>query len=267
MTSNLRDTVLSESPLRSIQNKSRVLINIVRAWISIGATDRKRAETFRRRYVEGVIAAQEAERKRISLDLHDSVSQLISCAKFKLQRIESRQIDRTGKLEAEIGNVLTLLEKANEEVRTIARNLRPTVLDDFGFEAAVRILCTDFNHRSNIPVNLDCDAIPQQLPSALEVNLYRILQEGLNNVEKHSNASSVRIAIRRDQTALVTTLQDDGIGFKAHHDDTFHMGLTGMKQRVSSLGGQMRIASSPNKGTEISLVVPIYNQGISDENQ
>ena len=91
MIPNLRDTVLSATALRSIRNKVRVLINIVRAWISIDATGRKRAETLRRRYVEGGIAAQEAERKRISLDLHDSVSQLVSSAKFELQRIESHQ--------------------------------------------------------------------------------------------------------------------------------------------------------------------------------
>ncbi len=228
-------------------------------------TQQKTASKLQRDLTDHIVSAQETERKRIAQDLHDSVIPNISAA---IARIDSVQPDVTQEIACETQTLVeinTLLLRAIAEIRSILKNLRPSALDDFGLPTAVRMLCNDFQKRSNIRVYLDCSSLPYKLPSKLELTLYRALQEGLNNVQKHSRGTEVHIGIRKEGATIVSSLQDNGIGFDARTGVRKGMGIIGMQERVEALGGQMGITSEPSKGTEIVFKLPLNWQRKNDE--
>jgi PAS domain S-box-containing protein len=160
------------------------------AHVTAIALERQRSEETLRRLSSMILNAQEAERRRVARELHDSVNQLLSSVAFRVESILT-QVENDPAMNQEITKVRFLLKKAIHEVRRISENLRPSELDELGLLAAVRELCDDFRERTQLPVALETPGAQERFDSAIELALYRIVQEALANIEKHAQAGRI----------------------------------------------------------------------------
>lgn len=213
--------------------------------------------------------AQEAERRRVARELHDSVNQILSSVQFRLQAMEEKLSSQDESTWREALKAKALLEKAMQEVRRISHNLRPSELDDLGLEAALRSLCREFADRTGIAVSVTLAALPKNLGGEVELNLYRIIQEALTNIEKHAGARKVEVLLVHTASYLETTIRDDGRGFDPDLNqpkpNKTGMGFVDMRERAASLGGTCIWQSAPREGTQIILRVPLEFSGVADE--
>ena len=225
-----------------------------------GALDRIRAEAARRdaerRFASCSIQAQEQERRRVARELHDGVNQAIASVKFRIQSAED-QIGRSDERWREsIAKSKEMLDAALEQVRRLSRNLRPGELDDFGLVPAVRALCEDFQARTGLQLELAYKGLESRLPPELEVTLYRILQEALMNVERHSGASLVRIYLSKREGRARLEVADDGCGLDLINHQP-GLGLLHMRERTSLLGGSCDFHTAPKCGLRINIEIPL----------
>lgn len=208
-----------------------------------------------------IINALEQERQRVARDLHDSVNQLLATAKYRLGSLVSRQSDPRDARNLEL--IRNVIERALAEVRAISRNLRPTELDDLGLIAALRSLIQEFRQRSGISARFNHHRLDSSLriPKEVELTIYRIAQESLNNVEKHSRARRATLSLNGSHdTDLVFTIQDNGKGFVRGGERPAGWGLQNITQRAALLKGHVEIQSAPGKGTRISVHIPIASE-------
>jgi signal transduction histidine kinase len=220
------------------------------------------SETAQRDLLARVIAAQEAERARVSRDLHDEIGQALTSVLLGLRLIDDTARPDAGVAGDERGDrleeVRSLVADALERVRSLAFELRPTVLDDVGLVPALERLTTEVADRSAVAVDLTVRGLddPRRLPGEVETVLYRVVQEALTNAVRHANASVVSVLIVAGAGLVRAVIEDDGHGFDpgaSHHS----LGLAGMRERVMLVGGTLRIDSSPGSGTTLVAEVPV----------
>lgn len=203
-----------------------------------------------------ILEAQEAERRRVARDLHDSVNQLLSSVRFRIQTLEEKIDDP--KLLREARTARELLHGALNEVRRISRNLRPSELDDLGLPAAVRSACLDFKTRTRTMVDLHLPKLRERLPPEIELAFYRIVQEALSNVEKHAQASRLSLHLVKTKSRIHLRIRDNGKGFSLRRKKGRDrgLGLENIRERASFAGGQCVVKTSA-KGTEILVRIPV----------
>ena len=227
-------------------------------------TQRKQAEEELKRFPRRILEAQEAERLRVSRDLHDGVNQIIAAAKMRLHRVleDSTVVMRPSAKEI-LARCEKLLVQALEENRLIAHNLRPSELDELGFEAACRSFCRDFKARTTLEIKCRIPRLEPRLPATVELNFFRILQEALNNVAKHARAKTVHVTLAVKNDSVVLRVRDDGRGMKLRKENLARgsrkrnsLGILGMKERVALLAGNFQLDSIPNRGTILTATVP-----------
>ncbi|MEX2117367.1 MAG: PAS domain S-box protein [Bacteroidota bacterium] len=210
-------------------------------------------------------AAQEDERRRIARELHDGLGQMLTAAKFNVEILE----DTPGLGEAEkkrFDEIKGLLDNVMTEARDISYNLMPSVLEDFGLSPALQLLCETFGNRVNVKVSYQSHGINGRFDRALEVNLYRIAQEGLTNIVKHAEAGSIEVQLLGNDQGVRMSIEDDGKGFSPSMPRTLSsaggMGILSMRERAAVFGGTLTIESTPGKGTTILVDIP--KKGIVD---
>ncbi len=209
---------------------------------------------------QSVIVGQEEERKRIAQELHDGIGVLLSTASMQFSNIgkedkDAEQIEMFQKAQQ-------LLNKAGKEVRRISHAMIPGVLSKFGLKDAVEDLLEEVQEMGNIKVNLDLKCPDERLPENMEIMLYRIIQEMVNNTIKHADAKTIDFSMQRTSKDFRINFTDDGNGFdesKLPHDKS--LGLHGIRSRVSFLGGTLNLKSDVGKGTRIDIRVPFTNPG------
>ena len=227
------------------------------------ALRRLQAEESIRTLSHELIKAQEQERQKISRELHDSMAQEIASIKVGLENL---LVDLPGKLVEElnprISGLLQGLQKTLTSIRTLSYDLRPPDLEHFGLVQAIKTHCEEFTARTGIKVDFMAAGIEAgHLDYDAAINFYRIIQEGLTNVWRHSQAVNVNLRLVASFPKIILRLEDDGQGFDvmeqeaSRHGDK-HMGLLGMRERVALLGGEMKIESQLEKGTKISIEIP-----------
>ena len=209
-----------------------------------------------------ILQAQEAERRRVARELHDSVNQILSSVQFRLQVMEEKLAGQDESNWREALKAKALLEKAMQEVRRISHNLRPSELDDLGLEPAVRSLCREFSDRTGMAIAVSARDLPRNLGNDVELNLYRIIQEALTNIEKHAGARKVEVILAQKDSCLEATIRDDGRGFalaqtQANKPNKPGMGLVDMRERAAFLGGACTWQSAPRQGAEIRVQIPL----------
>ena len=224
-------------------------------------TERRAAEELLREMPIRIINAQESERRRVARDLHDSVNQILSSVKFRMESIEERVPQKQRALRNVVVGARHSLDRAIQEVRRISQNLRPSELDDLGVVSAVRSMCEDFQKTTKIDVDLSFSKLPRQLTPELEVTLYRIIQEALTNVAKHSQATRLRIRCAREHAQLALKIKDNGKGFDGRETGAkpgkeSGMGLLNIRERAAYVGGTATFHSALKKGMEISVHLP-----------
>jgi two-component system NarL family sensor kinase len=190
---------------------------------------------------------QEEERQRVARDLHDSVGQTVLAAKLNIEAYLKNKGDGE-----RLGNGLAFLDRASQELRSIYNGLYPSILDDLGFEAAVRWYARHILEANGITVSLDI-ALESQIKPNTAVNLYRVVQETLSNVLKHSGSDSVRLQVHEKDGIITLTVQDEGIGFDENEPGVDRFGLVSLRYRARLLGGECRIDSKAGEGTTVTV--------------
>jgi len=214
----------------------------------------ERLEGERRRSGEMVLQAQEEERKRIARDLHDEVNQALTAL---LLRIEAAAQDAPERLREELAETKRLANQAMSELLDLARQLRPTALDDHGLVAALRTHVREQDRRGQADVHFWADPTLGDLPADAQVVIYRVAQEALVNAARHSGATRIEVSLEADADAAVSLIViDNGSGF-AFAEEGKGLGLSGMRERALLVGGRLEIDSRPGKGTTVRLEVPV----------
>jgi signal transduction histidine kinase len=210
---------------------------------------------------EQLIDAQEVERKRIAVELHDSVGQSLSALKYTLERgLELLRQPQLGDPAEVFRLAMQRLQESAEDVRSIAINLRPKILDDLGAVSAAQWLCRQFSETyPSIQVTMDVAIDDGHVPDRLATVVYRALQELLNNVAKHSGARQAAVKLTLDDGTLMLQVRDNGVGLdKATAESRRHgMGLRNLRERAQMTGGQFAIGPAPGRGTLATLSWPL----------
>ena len=212
----------------------------------------ERVEAERRRSGRLVLRAQEEERRRLARDLHDEVNQALTAILLRLQALSQGAPEE---LEPELGELRRLVNQAMGELLQLARQLRPTALDDHGLLPALRTHVRRFAEQTGIDVELRTHREDAQLGPDQEIAVYRVAQEALANVARHSGAERVEIDFAASDSAIELRIRDDGRGFETGHRGD-GLGLDGMAERARLVGGELTIDSLPGRGTELCMRVP-----------
>ncbi|MET0958344.1 MAG: sensor histidine kinase [Solirubrobacterales bacterium] len=213
----------------------------------------ERLEAERRRASSAALTAQEQERARVARDLHDEVNQSLTGL---LLRLEAARKKAPPELAGELGEIRALANRAMEELLTLARQLRPTALDDLGLEAALAGNVRELTNQGVVRASFDADGELSALPQDAQLVVYRVAQEALSNAVRHANAEHVRVGLHREADRIALSVSDDGGGFT--FDQTARgLGISGMRERALLVGGEFQIESRPGIGTRVRLLVPI----------
>jgi len=208
-----------------------------------------------------LLSAEEKERKRIARELHDGIGQALSAIKFSVENVLREIDDHKDTLDSNsLKSVIPLTQKTIEEVRRIVKDLRPSILDDLGILATVTWFCREFqNVYSNIQIKKKIDITEKDIPLALKTIIYRLLQEALNNVAKHSRADQVYLSLHKQPNEIEVLVRDNGRGFDLEKTISLNpsqrgLGLASMRERAELSGGSFDIQSEIGKGTVIRVV-------------
>lgn len=233
------------------------IINLVDAFNEMSQKIKEQTENLkleRSMRLSSMIDGQEIERQRLSRELHDGLGQSILAIRLRLDRMEAAEPQRAKEIMSEVQE---LIADTIHEVRSISNNLMPAVLNDFGLKDALKNLCAELSELAMLNITYHCDLKGKKLSDKQSTYLYRIAQEGLNNVIKHSKAANASITMSSDRKNILVTIEDDGEGFNYYEGKKMcGNGLSNMKDRVNLLYGEISIHSRLRKGTKIEISIP-----------
>ena len=210
-----------------------------------------------------LLTAQEDERRRLAVELHDELGQVLTAVKINLASLERQS--GAAAVPANLRDAISSVDQAMERVRDLALDLRPSMLDDLGLPAALRWLADRFERTTGIDAHLSMDEVPN-LPPEMETACFRVAQEALTNVARHAQARNVWIDLHLVEDALDLRVRDDGVGFDATAAYAralggASMGVLGMQDRVSLAGGDYEVSTRPGSGTEVKARLPLGEKG------
>jgi signal transduction histidine kinase len=209
-----------------------------------------------------ILDLQDAERRRIARELHDSVGQYLVGLKINLEQILTTKANLSPTHEKLLTETINLTERSMTEVRTISHLLHPPLLDEVGLESATRWYADGFAQRSALKVSLQLDRISNRLPKEVELALFRVLQESLTNVHRHANAKSIEVVLTCSTGNIVLSVIDDGVGISPEVLTRFSsgrasgVGLAGMRERLAELDGRLEVERH-SRGTVVRATIPV----------
>ena len=206
---------------------------------------------------KAIIEAEEKERMRIALELHDGVGQQLSAVKLNMSSLQSNLKLEDEHQKTMMQNALDLIDDSVKEVRSVSHSMMPNALLKSGLALAVREFLNRISHTDNLKIELDINGLNERLESTMETVLFRVLQELVNNIIKHSQATVVNIQIIRHNDELTLMIEDNGIGFDLNKVMEKGIGLKNIQSRIEYLNGNVNFDSRPEKGTTVSIEVPI----------
>lgn len=222
----------------------------------INIRERRLADAKLKELTQRVFDAQEEERGRVARELHDGISQILVGVKYALEIARRRVSQGDDRAEETLAKGADNLGQAIQEVRRISRDLRPGVLDDLGLGPAIKSLTDDFRTRTGVDVRFDTVVFRNRLDQDAKIALYRIAQEALTNVERHSGATRVDLDLRGHRAGATLRISDNGAGLGERRAASNGIGLRNMQERMDQLGGTLRVLSS-RTGTVIEAQVPL----------
>ena len=221
-------------------------------------TNRRRNKDHTDGLADAQIAVQEKVYQQISTEIHDNISLTLSLAKLYLHDLD---LDDKKDIDDKINLSTTLLKKAIEDLNNMAKTLNPDTITRFGLIRSVEELVSDINQAELFSISMQIKGTPKDLGGNNELNVFRIIQESLNNIIRHANATLVNITLAYERDALKICISDNGNGFHIQNNDTRHFGagITNMHRRAALLQSNLEIKSKIHKGTLISMAVPVTN--------
>jgi len=221
-------------------------------------------------YLREVLQAQEEERKRLARELHDDASQQILLLTHKLDNLASRaESHLPEELKEELARLYEISQHTYQGIKHYAQALRPRILDDLGLVAALKWLAQEAHGFSGVEVEVAAEVMPA-LPPETQLVLFRIVQEALNNVQRHSGATRATVALKCHEDEVEVTITDNGAGFDlpkqlSEFARRGKLGLTGMGERARLIGGDVEVTSRVGKGTTVSVRAPMRLHGMTGD--
>jgi PAS domain S-box-containing protein len=213
-----------------------------------------------------LILAQEAERQRIARDLHDDLSQKLAVLNIEVARLT---LNSNSEVRRRVDVISSLVSEVAEHVHDLSHELHPSRPEALGLVPAIRSVCGDMSRQHRISVEFRDEAVPPKIDAAVSLCVYRIVQESLRNVVKHSGATRAQVELRGLGTVLELVVADEGRGFVPDASGLSGLGLLSMRERVKLLDGEISIRSAPGRGTHLGVRVPLATsagrEGASDE--
>lgn len=254
---------IAEAALRKANDELEKQVKERTSTLETEISERKRAERSLQELTGRLLRMQDEERRRMARELHDHAGQTLVAMSINLSILEKAAQLLDPKIFSLAAETKILSDDLSREIRTFSYLLHPPLLDEAGLESALRWYVDGFSRRSNIKVDLDLPKDFGRLAEELELVTFRVVQESLSNVHRHSGSSSAKITLRRSEAALILEISDQGQGIsdEGHKDMTpakAGVGVRGMRERVSQFGGTLQIAST-NAGTVVSVKIPFLN--------
>lgn len=240
----------------------RVVMNDVTRHKQVEADLRESAQQSRR-LSRRVLEAQETERRRVAMELHDELGQALTAIKINLQVGERFVHQTSSELNAEN---IRIVDEALLQMRRLAYALRPSMLDDLGLASALRWMAEQTAQRSGLVIRFEPDLTGERLAPEIEIAVFRIAQEALTNIVRHAHARSVQMTLQYEGDALVLNVQDDGCGFdlaavRARAAAGGSMGVLGMEERATLIGAELLVESTAGQGSRLRLRCPLRARG------
>jgi len=232
-------------------------------------TERRRAEEDLRESEQRLrcltaqlLSAQERERKRISMELHDELGQSLAVLKLQIRAIERGLRDDQQDLKADCLALLDYLDGVIDDIRRLSLDLSPAILEDLGLQSALKYLINGFSKHYTVSLSLEVEDLDHLFPADAQIMIYRIFQECLTNISKHAGATEVSIAVREDDGLISLVVEDNGAGFdpaevSARRATDGGLGLAALAERARMLGGTLEIRSQPGSGAGVTCVIPV----------
>jgi signal transduction histidine kinase len=221
-------------------------------------TELRVAEERLRRLTGRLMQIQDSERRRVARDVHDGLGQYLVGVKMGIDQLARRVANDPANRDS-VAEVSTLVNRAITETRTISHLLHPPLLDEIGLESALTVYTDGFGKRSGISVTLNVAPDLGRLETDIETALFRVTQECLLNIHRHSKSATAWVSLHRDNGNIKLQVRDEGVGIKFSEDPGstgLGVGLLGIKERIRQLDGNLEIASDPGKGTVVAATVP-----------
>ncbi len=223
-------------------------------------TKTKLAQTKVRDLTNRLIQEQENERRKIARELHDDLGQKLALLAIELELIAHELPDDSDKFAAQMSELVDRSKEIARSIESVSRQLHPSILEQLGLTSALRCLCAEFGSHANLEVEFVDHRAPKSVPSSIAINLYRIAQEALINIRKHSDAQNAIVEMRGNGEEVSLTVSDSGVGFDDMTVDANSLGLVSMKERVRLLDGRIAIQSELGRGTRIEVMMPLSGQ-------
>jgi PAS domain S-box-containing protein len=209
-----------------------------------------------------LLSAQERERKRISMELHDELGQSLAVLKLQIRAIERGLGDDQQDLREECVELLLYLDGVIDDIRRLSRDLSPAILEDLGLQSALKYLINEVSKHYTVGLSFEVEDLDQLFPAEAQIIIYRIFQECLTNISKHAGATEVSITVKEHDGLISLLIEDNGAGFDpalvlARRATGRGLGLAALDERARMLGGILEIRSQPGDGTSITLVIPV----------
>jgi len=210
-----------------------------------------------------LIEAQEEECKRIARELHDDCNQRLAALSVELESIERTPIAPPGPIARQLAAIRVQVGRLSDDLHDLAYRLHPSLLEHVGLEVALRDHVAEFTRRTGLPVRFDAREVPAILSQEIATNLFRVMQESLQNVSKHAQATRVTVRLSGSSNGVGLSVRDNGKGFdlESKNARVKGLGLVSMQERARGLGGFLRIHSLPSNGTKVCAWIPRHRDG------
>ncbi|WP_191600013.1 cache domain-containing protein [Marinomonas algicola] len=253
MHSNIQKSFLSVITIVIV-----TVILVILLGLAINLHEHRLADSRLKELVQRFMRIQVNERRRFSRELHDGINQMLVSCKFRVE-LATNKLKRnhtTDVIEAELDKAEALINQTINEVRQISHNLRPTLLDDLGLDAAIKSLTSQFSERTGVDI-IYTGKLINDLPDEIEITIYRLIQEALSNIEKHAQANKVTLTIWQDKAHIKLECLDNGKGFSQTAELLPGIGLINMRERLELIGGDFTLESRKGAGTKILAKLPL----------
>jgi PAS domain S-box-containing protein len=265
---NMREVMVHKAAFNDITGEVAGLVGVITDISEIKRTEEALRASENKLHVlsSHLLTVQERERKRISLELHDELGQSLTLLKLQMRSVQRKLHEDQKGLRKEAESIIVFIDQVIESARRLSRDLSPAILEDLGLSAALRSMVDEFTARSNIKVSLDLEDVDDLIPAEKQILIYRIIQESLTNIGKHSKSQQVSLAIERGEGEVTLVVEDYGRGFdvkevSARYSLEKGLGLAAIGERTRMLGGYLEISSSKGKGTKLNVTIPVEVSG------
>jgi signal transduction histidine kinase len=252
-----KDVTITEEDMELLTSiGSQVSEIVANAWLHLKLVEK---EAARQVLLKSLVEAQEEERRRLARELHDGAGQTLTSLLVRLKTVEKKA--ELPQVQKDLQVMQNLVSDTIEQIRTLAHQLRPAALEEFGLPLALESLVQDMSNREGLTATCKCSLKRKEIPDEIEAVLYRIAQEGLTNIVRHSHAEHLNLIVERKQQGVLMSIEDDGVGFNPTslgvEDGKRHLGLISMRERAEILGGTLDVYTAPGKGTMIQVSIPV----------